>query len=199
MIRRLKAPLLSALALLLAGCTLLPSNEPPSLHLLPATPLSASDAAPQEARLRIETPHAPAPLADSRILVMPEPNRLQAYAGARWSERAPLLLRDRLLDAFRDDGRLVVRSDSSALPADLTLASDLRAFYSEYLAGEPQAVVRLDASLMAGSRLLAERRFEVRHQSAGHGVADVVNAFGLATDALAAELVAWTLETLQAP
>ncbi|QJQ98979.1 ABC-type transport auxiliary lipoprotein family protein [Halomonas sp. PGE1] len=192
------------LASTLTACTLLPESEPPSLHLLPATPLAPAQSAPLEARLRVETPQAPALLSGARILVMPEPNRLQAYAGARWSDRTPLLLRDRLVEGLRDRGRLHVQDDNSPLGADVALVSDLRAFHSVYppaaAQGSPVAVIRLDASLVDESqrRLLAERRFEVREPSEGTAVAQVVEAFGRAADELARAIAEWSEEAMAA-
>ncbi|MBE0490048.1 MAG: membrane integrity-associated transporter subunit PqiC [Halomonas sp.] len=188
---------------MLAACTLLPEHEPDSLHLLPAASLARVDGPPLGARLRVETPQASALLSGARILVMPEPNRLQAYAGARWSDRTPLLLRDRLVEGLRDRGRLSAQDDNSPLGADVTLVSDLRAFHSVYPRGQeqgsPMAVIRLDASLVDESdrRLLAERRFEVRELSEGTGVTQVVEAFGRAADDLTLAIAEWSEEVLQ--
>jgi cholesterol transport system auxiliary component len=198
-VRRLALLLLAST---LTACTLLPESEPPSLHLLPATPLAPAQSAPLEARLRVETPQASALLSGARILVMPEPNRLQAYAGARWSDRIPLLLRDRLVEGLRDRSRLQVQDDNSPLSADVALVSDLRAFHSVYppteAQGSPVAVIRLDASLVDESqrRLLAERRFEVREPSEGAAVAQVVEAFGRAADELARAIAEWSEEVM---
>ncbi|WP_416140587.1 ABC-type transport auxiliary lipoprotein family protein [Halomonas sp. HK25] len=191
------------LASTLSACTLLPESEPASLHLLPAATLARLEGPPLEARLRVETPQASALLSGARILVMPEPNRLQAYAGARWSDRTPLLLRDRLVDGLRDRGRLSAQDDNSPLGADVALVSDLRAFHSVYAQGaeqgSPVAVIRLDASLVDETqrRLLAERRFEVREPSAGTEVTQVVEAFGRAADILTREVAEWSEGVLE--
>ncbi|MGJ7456179.1 ABC-type transport auxiliary lipoprotein family protein [Halomonas sp. MA07-2] len=187
----------------LAACTLLPESEPASLHLLPAASLARSEGPPLEVRLRVETPQASALLSGARILVMPEPNRLQAYTGARWSDRTPLLLRDRLVEGLRDRARLSAQDDNSPLGADVALVSDLRAFHSVYPQGQgqglPVAVIRLDASLVDESdrRLLAERRFEMREPSEGTEVTQVVEAFGRAADDLTRAIAEWSEEVLQ--
>ena len=194
----LRGLLLLALAWGLAACTLLPEREPNRLFLLPATALAPSEAPAVATRLRVETPHAPAMLSGPRILVMPEPNRLQAYADARWSERIPLLLRDRLLEGLRDRGRLRAQDDNSPLAVDVALVSDLRAFHSEYANGVPEVVIRLDATLVdeRTQALLAERRFEFREPSTGTVLESVVEAFGRAADRLAADLADWSAEAL---
>jgi len=198
---------LLALAGMLSACTLLPESDPATLHLLPASALERADGPPLEARLRVETPQASALLSGARILVMPEPNRLQAYAGARWSDRTPLLLRDRLVEGLRDRGRLSAHDDNSPLGADVALVSDLRAFHSVYYQdvdqgvdpGLPVAVIRLDATLVEETqrRLLGERRFEAREPSRGTDVQQVVEAFGRAADTLAREVAEWSEGVLE--
>lgn len=132
---------------------------------------------------------------------MPPGDQISAYQGVRWSDRAPLLLRDRLVDAFLDDGRLkAVSSDDSRLQADLELDGDLRAFQSEYQNGRPAARILLEARLVeSGSlRILASRRFEVSQPASDTTVPAVINAFGLAGDQLAREVLEWTLQQGQA-
>lgn len=198
---------LLALAVMLSACTLLPQSDPATLHLLPASSLDRADGPPLEARMRVDTPQASALLSGARILVMPEPNRLQAYAGARWSDRTPLLLRDRLVEGMRDRGRLSAHDDNSPLGADVALVSDLRAFHSVYYQdvdqgleqGLPVAVIRLDVTLVEETqhRLLAERRFEAREPSSGTDVQQVVEAFGRAADALTREIAEWSEGVLE--
>jgi cholesterol transport system auxiliary component len=198
--------LLSIAALALLGaCTLMPQREPIHLYALPASPLDAtapSDAASVDATLRLATPQAGGLLDSARIVVIPEPHRPSVYQGARWADAAPVLIRNRLLDAFQEDGRVsrLVHTDAP-LPADLELFSDLRAFQSEYVDGLPQAVVRLEVRLVdaQSQRLLASRRFTQRQAADTTDIPDVVDAFGLATDRLARELVDWTLDQLPSP
>lgn len=196
----LRSLMLLALLVTLPACTLLSERDPDSLHLLPAIEQPRSDEAPLPITLRVETPQAPTLLSGARILVMPEPNRLQAYQGARWSERTPLLLRDRFVEAFLQQGRLATTvDDNSPLSADVALVIDLRVFHSEYIADTPVAVIRLDASLVdeRDRRLLASRRFEARATSEGTAVERVVEAFGRASDTLTADLTDWTHDVLK--
>ena len=184
-----------ALGVLLGGCSILPKSEAPNIYLLPATPVAASahQAVLQES-LRIVTPQASSSLDSSHIAVMPQHNVITSYAGARWSDRAPRLVRDRLLDAFRTDGRFAaLSSDEAQLQADLELTGDLRAFQSEYVQGVPVVVIRYDAQLVQGrsQKILATHRFDIRQPVAGKEVPQVVIAFGQATDQLAAQVISW--------
>ena len=198
-LRHLRPHLLLAVLLsTLAGCSVLPEAEALRVFLLPSTTSpQAAAAGPQlEKALRITTPQASRVLASERIAVVPQGNQISAYQGARWSDTAPVLLRDRLIEAFQQDGRLAeVSSEDANLPADLVLYSDLRAFQSEYRDGQPHAVIRLDARLVDREtrRTLASQRFEVSQASAGTDVERVVEAFGQAGDALSQEVLNWTL------
>ena len=185
-------------ALLLPACTVLPRPEPVVTYLLPAGAVAttgATEALPWS--LRIAQPSAGGHLASARIVVLPEPSRVSVYKGANWSDPAPVLLRDRLFEAFRTDGRVTaLSSDERRLHADFELDSDLRAFQSEYRDGQPEIVIRLDARLVrpVGRRIVASRHFELRRAVAGTAVPEGVHAFGIAADALSAELVGWVIE-----
>lgn len=186
-------------ALLLPACTILPTAQPLDVYLLPAAATvpaaaPATQAAPWS--LRIARPAAGVHLSGQRIVVVPEDNRVSVYKGAGWSDPAPVLVRNRLIDAFRADGRIAaLSSDDKQLQADFELDSDLRAFQSEYRDGRPEAVVRLDARLVhtATRRIVASRSFALRAPAADAAVPAVVQAFGSAGDRLAAEVVEWAV------
>jgi len=128
--------------------------------------------------------------------VLPEPGRVNTYQGVRWSERTPRLLRNRLLDAFHDDGRIqALSNEEQRLQADLELVSDLRSFHSEYRDGLPHALIRLDASLVdaRSQQIIASRRFSISQPASDTSIASVVAAFAQAGDQLSRELVDWTL------
>ncbi|MBO3276445.1 ABC-type transport auxiliary lipoprotein family protein [Pseudomonas schmalbachii] len=186
---------------LLAACSILPEAENPDVYRLPATPASASRASAVDWSLRVITPKASLALDRPRIAVVPEGNLLSSYQDARWSNPAPVLLRDRLVDAFLADGRVKeLSSDDYNLQADLELAGDLRAFQSEYRGGKPEIVIRLDARLVqaATQRIVAVRSFSVTQPVDGSQVPQVVEAFGKAGDQLAAQVVDWTIQQGQA-
>ncbi|MCK6408239.1 ABC-type transport auxiliary lipoprotein family protein [Thauera sp.] len=189
-------------ALLLPACSILPKAEPLEVYLLPASARGAASA-PQAApwSLRIARPAAGVHLSGQRIVVVPEDNRVSVYKGAGWSDPAPVLVRNRLLDAFRADGRVAaLSSDDKQWQADFELDSELRAFQGEYRDGHPEAVVRLDARLVhtATRRIVASRTFEVRTVAADAAVPAVVQAFGDGADRLSAEVVDWTVRAASA-
>ncbi|MCL2876785.1 MAG: ABC-type transport auxiliary lipoprotein family protein, partial [Betaproteobacteria bacterium] len=156
-------------ALPLAACTILPTPNPVDVYLLPAsfdTP-DRADRALRPWSLRIARPDSNGQLLGQRILVILEPNRIGVYQGASWHEPAALLMRKRMFDAFRMDGRVSALSiEEMRTFADYELGSELGAFHSEYRQDgkPPEAVVRLDTRLIdtTSRRIVASRAFEAR-------------------------------------
>ncbi|MGN6312898.1 MAG: ABC-type transport auxiliary lipoprotein family protein [Rhodanobacteraceae bacterium] len=183
---------------LLGACSILPPNETPDVYVLPHAAQTASGTnGPQlDWQLRVDTPEATGMLTGSGIVVMPEPGKVTVYKGAQWADPAPVLLRERLVDAFLATHRLpAVTSEADSLSADFVLSGDLRAFQSEYRNGSPMVVIRFDAQLRRGGsrEVLAARSFEVTASPSGVAVPQVVQAFGQACDQLSAQVVEWTL------
>jgi len=197
MSRLILIPLALGLSLL-SACSILPKSEPSSVYLLPAAPAVANTAVtPVDWSLRVAKPQANLVLDSPRIAVVPEGSVISNYQGARWSDNGPVLLRDRLLDGFQADGRIrELSSDEAQLQADLVLVSDLRAFQSEYHNGQVKVVIRLDVQLVQASsrKILAARRFDIQQPASSSAVADVVAAFGQASNSLSAQLVPWVVE-----
>lgn len=202
--RRQSGLALAALACgLLAGCSVLPKPAPVEVYLLPsalpppATPTPGTLLPlPLPASLRVTRPAAGPLLAGQRVIVQPEGDRVSYYKGAQWSESAPQLLRNRLLDALRSDGRIAtLSSDDHILQADFELDGDLRAFQSIYRDGQVAVLLRLDLRLVrpATQRIVASQRFELTEPASDSNLPAVVRAFGAASDRLALQVVDWTV------
>ncbi|MBB5391047.1 MULTISPECIES: ABC-type transport auxiliary lipoprotein family protein [unclassified Herbaspirillum] len=184
-----------------AACSILPKSEPVAIYRLPAlaagqaVAAASTPAAPASQRsLKIITPYGGRAIDSERILVLPEGNLIQSYQGARWSDPAPVLLRNRLLQAFSADGRTRnLSTDDNNVAADLELGGDLVAFQTEYRNGAPVVVIQFNARMVdtASRRIIAVRSFNVSQPVAGTKVPEVVNAFGAASGALAAEILDW--------
>jgi cholesterol transport system auxiliary component len=200
----MKTVLAVLLSGLLGACSILPQTAPLDVYLLPtALPAASASAATVPWSLRVNRPQSSQVLDSSRIVVLPQGDLVSAYQGARWSDRAPVLLRDRLIDAFLADGRLAaVSSDDHRLQSDLELSSDLRAFQSEYHNGAVQVHLQLDVRLVEGNgrqRILASRRFAVRQACTDTSVPRVVSAFALASDQLSRQVSDWVVEQASRP
>lgn len=189
--------LLAAASLLgmTGACSILPQGQPNDVYRLPVQQASQA-ATPVAWSLRVNKPLASEVLAGPRIAVIPQGNVISSYQGARWSDPVPLLVRNRLLDAFQRDGRVPrLSADDSNLQADYELVGELSAFQSEYRQDGVDVLIRYDARLVLGrsQRILASRRFEVRQPLTDTQVPGVVSAFGVAGDRLARQLVDWTV------
>jgi len=186
---------LALLVALSSACSILPKPENAQVYRLPAS-TSASTVAPVSWSLRVNKPLASDVFNLPRIAVVPEGNQVSTYRGARWTDPVPVLLRNRMLDAFQRDGRVPrLSADDSNLQADYELVGELQAFQSEYTADGISVVIRLDARLVEGrsQRILASRHFEVRQPQADKAVPAVVSGLGQVTDRLMAQLLDWTV------
>ncbi|MGE8190745.1 ABC-type transport auxiliary lipoprotein family protein [Pseudomonas sp. NPDC086278] len=184
---------------LLSSCSILPKSEPSDVYRLPSAQGSAaaSHGTPQQWSLRLAKPQASEALDSPKIAVIPQGDLISSYKASRWSDPAPVLLRNRLLDGFQRDGRVpLLSTDDSNFQADLELGGSLQAFQTEYQGTNASVVVRLDALLVRGydQRILASRRFEVRQPLSDKQVPSVVAGFAKASDQLTAQVVAWTVE-----
>ncbi|WP_454844998.1 ABC-type transport auxiliary lipoprotein family protein [Pseudomonas farris] len=184
---------------LVASCSIFPKAEPSDVYRLPSAQrdASAQHGTPQRWSLRLAKPQTSEALNNPKIAVIPEGDLISSYKASRWSDPAPVLLRNRLLDGFQRDGRVpLLSTDDSNFQADLELGGNLQAFQTEYQGTAASVVVRLDALLVRGydQRILASRRFEVRQPLSDVKVPAVVTGFGQASDQLTAQVVAWTVE-----
>jgi cholesterol transport system auxiliary component len=184
---------------LIAACSILPKSEPADVYRLPSAQASASPGAvaAQPWSLRLNKLQASEALNRPNIAVIPQGDVISSYKASRWSDPAPVLLRNRLLDGFQRDGRVTLLStDDSNFAADLELGGNLQAFQTEYQGSQASVVVRLDAVLVRGydQRILASRRFEERQPLQDVQVPAVVAGFGQASDRLTAKVVAWAVD-----
>ncbi|VVO98460.1 ABC-type transport auxiliary lipoprotein family protein [Pseudomonas fluorescens] len=184
---------------LISACTIFPEAEPLDVYRLPAVqaPVSRGSPATQPWSLRLNKLQASEALNRPTIAVIPQGDVISSYKASRWSDPAPVLLRNRLLDGFQRDGRVTLLStDDSNFQADLELGGNLQAFQTEYQGTQASVVVRLDALLVRGydQRILASRRFEERQPLSDVQVPAVVAGFGQASDRLTAKVVAWAVD-----
>ncbi|WLI29618.1 ABC-type transport auxiliary lipoprotein family protein [Pseudomonas rhodesiae] len=180
---------------LISACSILPKADPSDVYRL-ASAHATSQGTPVSWSLRVTKPQTSEFLDSPRIAVVPNGDLISSYANSRWSDPAPVLLRNRLLDGFQRDGRVTLLStDDTNLQADYELGGQLQAFQSQYRGNAVEVVIRLDARLVRGSdqRILASRRFEVHQPVSDTQVPGVVAAFGQAGDQLNKQVVDWVV------
>ena len=197
---RFRAPLrLAALSALLAlaGCGVLPKNEPIALYR--PEPRIAVDATwpSVDWQLQIARPIADASSDSARILVRPRAGELQVYKGAAWTQPAPDIVHDVLMRAFIDSGRFagVARRGEGVSPR-YELLLDLRRFESDYAdAGTPTVRIAIGARLVhnADNRIVASRVFEADVPAEGTDVPRINRAFEQGLGDVSAAMVGWAL------
>lgn len=178
----------------LAACTILPPSPVQQVFLLPALPTALDGGMESKQTVRIVQPNSNQFLNGTRIAVQPQGSEITSFSGSRWSDPAPLLLRNRLIQEFRTNGHFrSVSSDDDNLQADLELGGDLVSFQGVYNGQQGEVVIRFDARLVRTSdrEAIANRSFVVREPIHGTSMDNVVQAFGLASDKLAAQTLAW--------
>lgn len=147
-------------------------------------------------QLVIETPQASEALNTPRIVVMPSPGVIEVYPGARWSDPAPALLRNLVVQGFAQSGRILgVGSSTGALSADFALALDLHAFQAEIRSDGPHAVIALQARLLdyRTSRVVATHAFAADTPFTAGDTAVAFAAFQASVQQVVGDLVGWTL------
>lgn len=198
--RHLRFALLLPAALLLSACaSLLGGDHPAAVYTLDAAaPAAAGSTRAVATPLAVATPDAAGLLDSPAILVSPGGGELQVYAGARWSERPSLLLRQRLLDALGAAGASHAFPAASGALAPYTLESDLVRFQAGVGDGGARAQVVLDVRLIdSGSRqLLAQRRFHASAAATSDHAAALATAFGRAGNSVCTQAAGWALAQL---
>ncbi|AFC87145.1 ABC-type uncharacterized transport system, auxiliary component [Frateuria aurantia DSM 6220] len=181
----------------LGACSVLPRPDPPTVYALPQpqAPASTVTTVPEpEWSLQIATPLAPAAVNRSAITVLPRPDLVNNYRGARWSDPAPILFRDALVRRLQlSHPGAVITSDDSDVPTRYKLVGRLDAFQSEYRNGQPQIVIHYQAQLLGGDAqsAVAVRRFDISLAPGSTAVGDVVAGFGQAVQQLDGQVQAW--------
>lgn len=181
---------------LISACSILPKADPSDVYRL-ASAQPAGQGPSVAWSLRVNKPQTSEFLDSPRIAVVPNGDLISSYANSRWSDPAPVLLRNRFMDGFQRDGRVTLLStDETNLQADYELGGQLQAFQSEYHGNAVEVVIRLDARLVRGSdqRIVASRRFEVHQPVSDAKVPAVVAAFGQAGDQLNRQVVDWVVQ-----
>ena len=188
---------------LVSGCSPLQMPGPPP-ELYNLTPKSTFDADLPEIRkqLIIEEPIAAGGLDNNRIALRPHATKLQFFADARWTERAPKMLQTLLIESFENSGRIVsVGRQAIGLRSDFTLKTELREFQVEQQSLSTSRIrVRVNAKLVQQPNrvIIGSQSFEhTVDVESGSSMGDIVIAFDTATGRVIKKLVEWTLISMK--
>lgn len=200
--RILPASLAVAVILLATACTnsLLPGQGPPP-KLFDLTPKSTFDEdLPQsDWQLLVETPIAAAGINTSRIAVKRSPTTLNYFAGAAWSDRAPMLVQTLMIESFENTSKITsVGRETVGLRSDYLLKLELREFQTEYYEDEkapPEIDVRINVKLvqMPERIILASETYGFKIRAESNTLEDIVLAFDEALGKVLKRVVGWTL------
>lgn len=187
------------LAVVLAGCSILPEKTQVSLYA-PDPRIQADPAWPTvDWQLVVPRPVGAALVDSARITVRPAPGELQVYKAAAWTQPALDIVQDAVVHGFEDSGRIGgVARRGEGINADYQLLLDVRRFESDYAEpGGPAAVVEIGAKLLAddADQVVANRVFRVSVPAQSTDVASVAVAFEEALGTATEQIVGWTLAT----
>lgn len=189
-------------SLFLSACiSLLPESAAPSpRYEIAALDAGAIAGAPLDWSLAVDAPRAPRAFDVSKIAVSTEPGKIEYYADAEWTDRAPRLLHTALLQSIEDSGRILAVGDRASMPlANFVLETDLRRVQLEIRGGAPAAAVSVYARLGDGrGSIYATRLVERRVDAASDAPDDVLDAFDEAFNDVLRETVSWTFEQAEA-
>ena len=184
---------------LLSGCIDVLPGSGPAARLYGLSPKSSfSDSLPTvDWQLVVELPIAAETLNTPRITLSRTPLTLDYYGGARWSERAPVMVQTLLVESFENTGRIVaVARKSTDLRADYVLKTDLREFQAEYSGDGPPIIhVKINAKLikMPQRTIIASFKSERKIQANGTDLIDIIQAFDQGLGKVLKAIVEWAL------
>lgn len=189
--------LVLALALALASCSgaLLPKPPPPDFYRLSSAENAPAPGQPIAAQLLVGDIAASGALDTARIALTPNPTRVEYYAGAEWTDRAPVMVDNLLLDTLQRSGRFPrVAERSLTLHADYLVVGALRHFEADYGAGTPPRVrvaVELQVLRMPDGNVVAQRRFTAAAPASQNAVPAVAQAFDAAAHQALRDVPSW--------
>ena len=148
-------------------------------------------ARPLRAQLRIGEPLAAVDLDSDRILVRTGPQEVATLAGAKWSDRLPLLVQSRLTQTFENANLLRQVGRRATAAATYELDIDIRAFELDV----PHSRVKVDLAAkivtINGGRAVASQVFTAEAPVASTGPAAVSAALDGALSLVMTQIVAF--------
>lgn len=190
-------PLLAVPGLLTGCADIIPGQSPPP-ELYRLTPKSTFPEGLPTAdwQLVLSVPSADAALDTTRIALMLQPTRIEYYARAGWTDRAPSMVQTLMLESFENSEKIVaVGRRAIGLRADFELKTELREFQAEYFDGPIRAHVAVNAKLVRAAEraIVGQATFEAIEEAPVDDLPVVVQAFDAALGSVLKRLVEWTL------
>jgi len=191
------------LAASLAGCSTL-TAAPPSLYVLQPKTTYDTNLPTVGYQLVVQVPDAPQSLDTARVALARSPTTIDYFANAAWTDRAPVMVQDLLVESFENTRKIVsVGRDTTGLRADYVLLTDLRDFEARYYEGTdkpPQVRVRITAKLikMPEREIIGGLDAVKTSDAEKNDIDSIVAAYGEATGNAMKMIVQWTLRNTPA-
>lgn len=188
------------LAFVFAGCTSLR----PTMYeytILPSYTTPTVTSKPFDATLKLSSTKSMASLASTQLYYLKDTLRMDAYLYSRWSD-SPSHMIDRALYSSLENQQLfetLIPATSSAT-ADLTLESDLHAFYHRFLDNaHSEGFIDITYRLIdtKTKRPIASKRFMITHPAPTVDAKGGVSALNSATHTLSQQCTAWMNVTMK--
>ncbi|WP_415404468.1 ABC-type transport auxiliary lipoprotein family protein [Tateyamaria sp. SN3-11] len=151
----------------------------------------------------VEQPTATAAVDTDQIAVQPNPLEVQYLPGARWVDRAPLIVQALLIESYENSQRVpAVGSSTIGLRADFLIVTDIREFQAIVPPGDSTAPLRVDVRLNIKivdafeDRIIGSRSFEEIVPSTSDAPRDVVAAFDEALGDTMRDSVEWSIREI---
>ena len=195
---RLGAVMLAGL--MLGGCAAVPGFGPAPVDAydvgVPA--LSEGGRRLPYRQVLVPEPSALKVLDGQNIVIRGRDGSVQYLGGARWSDRLPKVVQERLIEAYQESERLGgVGRPGEGLAIDYQVIVDLRAFEVRVNGGD-HAYVELFARVLNDRNgvVRASRDFSATVPVGGKGTADFIAALDRAFRAAAADIVDWSISVM---
>lgn len=161
-------------------------------------PLAAAAAKPLAVQVVVMEPVADRSLDTDRIAIQPGQRRIDYFASARWSDRAPALIQSLLLASLQHAGRLPASSRPGGLSAQVSLGGDLENF-EVHGTDQPEVKIALRLRLVAqpSGKLIDAKLFERTIPAAGRDVSATTAAFEAGLAPILRESADWTVARLE--
>ena len=190
-------PILLALpmiAALVAGCGSKANKDTFDLSITPA-----SDGASARSRqILVPEPTAIKSLNSEQVVVRVSQSEIQYLADSRWSDRLPVLVQSKLVEAFENSGRLGgVGKPGQGLAIDYQIVTDIRAF--EVSAGSPRiATVEISVKILndRNGTVRAQNVFKASSPISGAENRKFIEALDRAFAKVGSEIVEWSLKAM---
>lgn len=193
---------------LLTGCTglgtLNRAAQPNDLYALTPKSTFSSSLPRVSKQIVVNEPTATAAVNTDQIVVQPTPLRVQYLPGARWVDRAPLIVQALLIESFENTGRVsAVGRSSVALRADYVIVTDVREFQAYIATSDApeqalKVLVGLNIKVVSDDNdtIIASRSFEEESQSKSDDADDLAIAFDEALGDVLRDAVEWSIRRI---